>query len=117
MKLCLVRHAQSTNNALGDSLNGRHHDAPLTDLGLRQAELLAKHLAALPRAETLSTNGYAQSGLWPFTHLYCSPMTRAMQTTRPIAQSLGLTPEIWVDFHEDGGVVLDLDNGGHMAFP
>ena len=36
-------------------------------------------------------------------------MHRAMQTARPISEALGITPEIWLDIHEIGGIFLEMD--------
>ncbi|HLV36213.1 MAG TPA: histidine phosphatase family protein, partial [Spirillospora sp.] len=44
MEVYLIRHGQSVNNALG-SPAGRSHDPELTEIGFRQAEILAAHLA------------------------------------------------------------------------
>ncbi len=38
-------------------------------------------------------------------------MLRALETTQPIADALGLTPEIWLDVHEEGGIWLDRGDG------
>ncbi|MBK8035237.1 MAG: hypothetical protein IPK17_38180 [Chloroflexi bacterium] len=43
-------------------------------------------------------------------------MYRAMQTTFPVADALGMQPEIWVDVHENGGVYLD-EAGKITGFP
>jgi 2,3-bisphosphoglycerate-dependent phosphoglycerate mutase len=111
MELYIIRHAQSTNNALGDPQD-RDRDPPLTEIGERQASILARHLAAgielAPRAA--ATNGHDQRG-YSFTHLHCSPMWRSLQTAHPVAQALGLTPEVWTDIHEQGGIYLDHGDG------
>lgn len=73
-ELILVRHGQSTANALGVA-QGRA-DYPLSDKGLRQAELTGAHLARL--------GGIAA--------VYTSPLSRAAQTALAIAQPLKLTP-------------------------
>jgi 2,3-bisphosphoglycerate-dependent phosphoglycerate mutase len=100
MELYIIRHGQSTNNALTNR-EDRGCDPPLTDLGRHQAELLARHLAeGTQRCPTAP--GYG------ITHLYCSPMWRALQTAHPIGEALGLSPEVWIDIHEWGGVYLDL---------
>lgn len=76
----LIRHGQSSNNLLyeqtGDSV-GRHHDAPLTELGHLQAAKLGEAIA----------NGVLP---WRITHLHASLMTRAVQTAAPIAAALDL---------------------------
>ena len=43
------------------------------------------------------------------THLYCSPMTRAVQTALEVARGTGLRPRIWADWHESGGIWLEKD--------
>jgi broad specificity phosphatase PhoE len=109
MELYLIRHAQSSNNALADERE-RVCDPLLTELGRRQAELLAAHLATgrdvhpvRPWLTPSSANGHG----YGLTRLYTSPMRRCLQTTQPIAQALRLTPEVWLDIHEQGGVWLD----------
>lgn len=112
MELYIIRHGQSTNNALGTSV-GRVHDAPLTEIGLQQAEALAAHLAAGPYPESLWEN---RAG-YHFDHLYCSAMQRALQTAAPVSKALGIRPEVWVDVHEQGGIYLDGDDGQSIGYP
>jgi 2,3-bisphosphoglycerate-dependent phosphoglycerate mutase len=118
MQLYIIRHAQSTNNALADPRE-RDRDPTLTDLGERQAEVLARHLVAgmelVPPTGT--TNGRDGQG-YSFTRLYCSPMWRALQTADVIGKALGLTPEVWADIHEQGGIYLDHQDGrGPIGYP
>jgi 2,3-bisphosphoglycerate-dependent phosphoglycerate mutase len=118
MQLYIIRHAQSTNNALADPRE-RDRDPTLTELGERQADILARHVAAgvelVPPIST--TNGRNGQGYY-FTHLYCSPMWRALQTVDSIGQALGLTPEVWADIHEQGGIYLDHQDGrGPIGYP
>ncbi len=112
MELYIIRHGQSTNNALRSAV-GRVHDAPLTEIGVRQAEALAAHLAGGPYPESLweSRAGY------DFDHLYCSAMQRALQTAAPVSKALGLKPEVWVEVHEQGGIYLDSDDGQYVGYP
>jgi broad specificity phosphatase PhoE len=100
MELYIIRHAQSTNNALTNR-EDRGCDPPLTELGRQQADLLAQHLAAAVQREPSTEPGYG------ITHLYCSPMWRALQTTQLLGEALDLTPEVWIDIHECGGIYLD----------
>ena len=118
MQLYIIRHAQSTNNALAD-LRERDCDPTLTDLGERQANILAQHLEAgvelVPPIST--TNGRDGQGYY-ITRLYCSPMWRALQTADSIGQALGLTPEVRADIHEQGGIFLDHQDGrGPVGYP
>jgi broad specificity phosphatase PhoE len=73
MRLLLVRHGQSLGNVEG-RIQG--HDDPLTDLGRAQARALAGHLAAAER----------------ITHLYASPLDRALETASIIGRATGHTP-------------------------
>lgn len=110
MKLFLIRHAQSTNNYLAeqakmeDYLAEREPEPPLTELGQRQAQRVAEHLANDSHPESAHDKGIDGQRGYGFTRLYCSPMLRTLQTTLPISQALGLQPQIWVDIHEHGGI-------------
>lgn len=116
MELFFIRHAQSTNNALQD-YSLRTADPALTDLGRRQAELLAAHLAAAAVHETRPSEGEPPDGGdgtgFGITRLITSPMLRTLLTTRPVARALGLRPEVWPDIHEQGGVWQD--HGGERG--
>ncbi|MGD2104417.1 MAG: histidine phosphatase family protein [Anaerolineae bacterium] len=91
MEVYLIRHAQSTNQVL-DNRDDVVFDPHLTDLGKRQATLLAEHLVAGEERTRFVGN--------KIDRLACSPMWRALQTTQPIAEALDLAPEVWVDVHE-----------------
>lgn len=113
MRVLLIRHGQSANNVLAESqghdyaayMAGRNPEPPLSEIGQRQAQMLAEQLAAAaarPRPETdrlaWVTNEH------PVDTLYVSPMLRALQTALPISRGLGVQPQVWVDIHEHGGV-------------
>ncbi len=104
MRFYLIRHGQSANNALDVSGNeymyARHHDPELTAIGRTQAEAIARHLGAGRYGDAL-----------PIARLYSSPMRRALDTTRPIAAALGLTPHVWPDLHELGGLFEETADG------
>ncbi|GIV77250.1 histidine phosphatase family protein [Litorilinea aerophila] len=111
MKLFLIRHAESANNRLALDLGydeymaQRYIDPPLTELGRRQAQMVAQHLADNQHPERPSEQSAApeRSG-YGITHLYCSAMLRSLETAAPIGQALGLRPAIWIDIHEHGGM-------------
>jgi broad specificity phosphatase PhoE len=71
LRLFLVRHGESPSNRELRYLGRR--DEPLTEAGVRQAECLAVALADLP-----------------LQAVYASPLERAAQTGRRIAERLGL---------------------------
>ncbi|HEX3603674.1 MAG TPA: histidine phosphatase family protein [Steroidobacteraceae bacterium] len=82
-RLILVRHGESSGNrerifALSP------HDLPLTELGYRQAQWAARHIAARFRPELVVTSAYR----------------RASETARIIAGALGLPLEFEADLHE-----------------
>lgn len=121
MILYTIRHAESANNALyaatGSSV-GRHFDPPLTERGHRQAQLLARHLAAsgpvdLPlHAERQNRGGYY------LTHLYTSLMIRAITTAAYIAEATGLPLHAWTEIHERGGLhEVDPASGAEVGVP
>jgi len=91
LELYLIRHAQSTNQTLEDR-DDIVFDPRLTDLGECQAVLLAEYFTADKERVR-----FAESGI---DRLVCSPMWRALQTTHPLAEALNLTPEVWVEVHE-----------------
>jgi 2,3-bisphosphoglycerate-dependent phosphoglycerate mutase len=110
MQLYFIRHGQSTNNHLfaqTGSSQGRNCDPELTDLGRRQA-LAVAHLLA-----TGNPGGYdGRNGSFGITHLYTSPMMRAVNTALPIADALGLPAYLWEEIHEAGGIYLDDEQTG-----
>jgi 2,3-bisphosphoglycerate-dependent phosphoglycerate mutase len=107
MQLYLIRHCQSANNALWlrtGSANGRSADPPLTDLGHRQAQHLARTIAG---GEGLQ-----------LTHLYCSLMRRSIETGQYIATEAGLPLVARDDLHERGGIYLqDPETGINNGLP
>jgi len=74
MIIYLARHGQDEDNAAG-LLNGRR-DTNLTAVGLAQANLLAQTIKEL--------------GI-EIDQIYCSPLKRAHQTAKVVADTLGLT--------------------------
>jgi 2,3-bisphosphoglycerate-dependent phosphoglycerate mutase len=127
MILYLIRHAESENNALATKIrttagefdessfdeyrHNRTADPSLTAIGFEQAEILAQYLVhATPKHRAgLDDPGDLEPGEFqgnPFgiTRLYCSPMLRTLQTSRPLSRVLGLRPQVWIDIHEHGGM-------------
>lgn len=106
MRLLIIRHAESSNNSIALNLDvatymqRRSPDPVITELGVRQAQRLAEHLAGDPPADAPPGG----KGAYGITHLYCSPMLRTLQTAQPAAKVLGLRPSIWIDIHEHGGM-------------
>ena len=122
MELYIIRHAQSSNNALANPAN-RVADPSLTDLGRTQASRLALHLAREPHPEQRhgldpedthveTVRGYGIS------RLYCSAMRRSLETATAIGEAIGVAPEVWIDIHESGGIFLDhRDERGVVGYP
>lgn len=113
MQLYLIRHGQSANNALGatgaeEFERKRHHDPALTETGHEQAADLAQYIAA---------NEIEPSSRIVFDRLYTSAMRRALETTRPLADALHITPQVWLDIHEMGGMYLSGQNGQATGYP
>ena len=119
MELYFIRHGESANNALTDAAD-RVSDPPLTETGTEQAERVARCLGdASLGSDELALGAYLQNRCgFTITRLFCSPMLRAMQTAAPIAKALGISPEVWMDVHEQGGIWLDHDDGrGSVGYP
>lgn len=93
MRFVLIRHGQSTNNALWAETGG--------DVG----RVVDSRLTALGEAQAVALAAYATSpGLpWSVTHLYASPMARAVQTAAPLADALDLPLALHQDLFEVGG--------------
>lgn len=85
MQLYLVRHAESQNNAR--PIEQRVEDPPITELGHQQAGCLAQWLQSLP-----------------IDRLITSPVRRALQTTRYVADATGQHVHVWADIFEEGGI-------------
>lgn len=114
MQLYFIRHAQSANNLLYDltgAWDGRVDDPDLTEAGVRQAELLASHLAE--RRDVSPMQHWDPFNVRGFfiTHLYASPMVRAAHTATLAGEAIGLSPVVWEDLHESGGIYLDGEDG------
>lgn len=69
-RFLLIRHG--TTAAVGQRLSGRAGGVPLNDKGRRDVEALTKELAT-----------------FPISHIYSSPMERALQTAEPLGRLMG----------------------------
>ena len=109
MDLFLIRHGQSFNNSLeaSDETEKRVADPELTEKGRKQAQAVAACFADGGHLDGPERTG----GGSRLDFLYCSAMIRALQTAVPIGESLGLSPEIWIDVHEVGGLWLEQEDG------
>ena len=111
MRLYFIRHGQSSNNALYETTGssaGRVDDPRLTEMGIKQAEATAKFLSTTADPVERSPNG----NNFEFTHLYCSPMYRAIATGKYLAEALNLPLAVLRDWHETGGIYLDGNEKG-----
>ncbi|WP_203566843.1 histidine phosphatase family protein [Aestuariimicrobium ganziense] len=90
MKLLIVRHGQSTNNAAWEQIGtyARTTDPGLTELGHAQAQALADWMV--------------EQGPRP-SRIFCSLMRRTILTAHPWAEGLDLPVEARVELHENGG--------------
>ena len=110
MQLYIIRHCQSENNALWQrtgSGDGRVADPELTDLGKLQAEHLAQYIAGSKCDDTDPQQSPLDRCGIDITHLYCSLMSRSIETGLYIAEILGLPLTAREDIHERGGIYLE----------
>jgi 2,3-bisphosphoglycerate-dependent phosphoglycerate mutase len=108
MRLYFIRHAQSANNWMYDvygETTNRSEDPEVTELGLRQANLLASFLAH-NRTQDRYLDGSNSNG-FRITHLYSSLMVRALTTASVISQTARLPVLGYEDLHECGGIYLE----------
>lgn len=120
MQIYLIRHAQSANNHLYNctgSSTGRSDDPDLSPTGVQQAGILAATLG-----QALRANGHKQIDVrfkndLKLTHLYTSPMIRAIKTALAISGSTGIAPAVWVDLHERGGIFLEDEKHHKIGLP
>ena len=119
MRLYLIRHGQSFNNALwakNNSDKGRSFDPVLTDIGRAQAECVAEFLRDEIKMR-LPTVGPPDEDARP-TLLYTSLMTRAVATGVVIARALQVPLVALPDAHEVGGLYLaDETTGEKRGMP
>jgi 2,3-bisphosphoglycerate-dependent phosphoglycerate mutase len=119
MQLYFIRHAQSANNKLYEesgSWNGRDTDPELTELGHEQAKRLAEHVACA-NGDTPGRD-YVNRSKFGFTHLYSSPMVRALTTASYLSAALNLPLVVWEDLHEVGGIfIIDEESGERIGQP
>lgn len=88
MKLFILRHAQSVNNAEPDWEKWLA-DPHLTPLGEQQSMRVAQHLAEGPPNMLGNDVGYG------ITDILVSPMLRTLQTSAPIVECLNIKPHVW----------------------
>ena len=114
MRLYLIRHAQSANNAVFDGTDhypNRTADPEITDIGHRQAQHLAEFLGrpdSEPRQYPYRVTTEHTFGL---THLYCSLMIRSILTAQYVAQACELKLQALPDIFEKGGLFETAHNG------
>lgn len=99
MELFLIRHAESRNN-IRKSDQERFSDPELTDNGRLQSNHLAEFLK---KGLHLSRVEYEENEK-PLDQVYCSAMKRSLETVNQVGVAIGLTPEVWIDIHEVGGI-------------
>lgn len=121
MQLYLIRHAQSENNALyvrTGSFEGRNPDPRLSEAGRSQAKLLAQFLAkGNLEAKTDAHDAFDQRG-FGITHLYCSLLSRSIETALEISESVNIPAVGHCELHEWGGVFELVENDEeHRGLP
>lgn len=119
MQLYFIRHGQSINNANTRNPDYKENSDPyLTEIGLEQAEYLAKYLKEkqeITNAQAWNIQNQYGFGL---THIYTSLMERAPMTAIPTVRALGNVPfTAWIDIHEEGGIYAREKEEEHIGLP
>lgn len=117
MQLYYIRHAQSVNNALwtqtGSNI-GRQMDPALSELGRKQAEILAEFVARTSAERSPDWSDFQNRTGFHFTHLYTSLFIRAIETGMRISKATGLPLLAWEEIHESGGIFLEDEETGDL---
>lgn len=119
-RLYLIRHAQSTNNARwtgSDFTTDREPDPDITPIGHQQSAALASHLANAQGEPRQHPYLRMDTQAFGITHVYCSLMSRSIQTAQYVCDTLAL-PMVAVDdvFEKHGIYDVDAD-GAPSALP
>jgi 2,3-bisphosphoglycerate-dependent phosphoglycerate mutase len=121
VRLLLVRHGQSMNNLLAETLPydeyiaTRSNDPELTPAGAEQAQRLAHFFGDITPPDEVDTARRTSISERPVTALYTSPMLRALRTTAPLAAALGLAPQVWTEIFEHGGLFTGDPRAGEVV--
>lgn len=113
MKVYFIRHAQSLNNAIWEntgSSKGRNEDPELSEKGVQQLTYLSNYFIE----KQTQPNGHEN---FSFTHLYSSPMVRAIRTGLSVSSIFDLKIKLMVDLHEGGGIFLEDETGKLNGLP
>jgi len=106
MQLYFIRHGQSINNANTRNAEYKENSDPyLTEIGLEQAQYLAKYLKEKQEIVGHETWNIQNQYGFGLTHIYTSLMERAPMTAIPTVRALGNVPfTAWTEIHEEGGI-------------
>jgi 2,3-bisphosphoglycerate-dependent phosphoglycerate mutase len=118
MQLYFIRHGQSINNVnTGNPEYMQHSDPFLTEIGLEQAEILARYLKE--KQHVTNDKVWNEQNQYGFgiTHIYASLMERAATTAAPIARALDIPFSAWTEIHEEGGIYSREAEGRFNGLP
>jgi len=119
MQLYFIRHGQSINNAKTSNPEIEEHADPfLTEIGIEQAEYLAKYLKEKQHITNDKVRNEQNQYGFGFTHIYASLMERAVATAAPTVRALETVPfSAWIDIHEEGGIYAREKDNRFNALP
>lgn len=96
-ELYLIRHGESEMNTNAHLVGGRSNETPLTQRGVRQAQLLGSYLL--------------EQGIIP-TDVFASPAIRTMDTARHTLAAMGLDIEPTIAYE-----IQEMDQGDYVGRP
>jgi 2,3-bisphosphoglycerate-dependent phosphoglycerate mutase len=106
MELYFIRHGQSINNLNWNNPEYIEHPDPfLTEMGLEQADYLAKYLKEKQHITNEKAWNIQNQYGYGLTHIYTSLMERAVATASPAVRAMNNVPfSAWTEIHEEGGI-------------
>ena len=110
MKLFLIRHGESENNALWANTQSnvnRVSDPQLTEIGKKQVEAAASFMERILTSDAADKFDVSYKYEGEEIHIYCSLMERAIQSGLIISNKLSLSLSAHLDIHENGGLYLE----------
>ena len=129
MQFYFIRHAQSEDNVqlanrgrdgmndagVNSSYADLQGDPELSETGRKQLDHLVPFLVGRNEKQLIvSPDSGNPMTHFNITHVYASLMVRSMETAGALANALDLSPMVWEDLHETGGIWTPDEKSGQL---